>query len=403
MRILVNALSATSLAGKHVVEGLVRHVATAAPERCRWLVVAPGSSLSHLEDVGPNVDVREGPPASVHWARRALWEVRAVRRLAESWGASAVVAYSGVRLPRLRVPQVCVACNPRPLVRVPFWEVEQGVKHRLQRALYRWSSAGAVWTLFNSEHLRGLYERNGTPVDALSLTVPHGLNDELFAAAATRPAGEERARYAIVSASVWSPYKGAEALVEALWTLRERRDVPARLTLAGPWPEARYERRVRRLVDRLGLTEAVSFPGFLSRDELYTRYAQARVFCLPSFTESFGLPALEAQAFGTPVVGSSTTAMPEVCGTGGVYCEPGDPERLVERLHEVLADPVRWKALAMAARENAQQYRWERCVAPLVELLEAYAGGAATPAEAAEGRPGPWEDAVPPPAPMKGW
>lgn len=393
MRILVNALSATSLAGERVVGGLVRHVAAAAPERCRWLVVAPHSLFSHLGDAGPNVDVREGPPASVHWARRALWEVRTIPRLAESWGASVVVAYSGVRLPRIGVPQVCVASNPRPLVRVPFWEPEQGVKHRLQRALYRWSSAGAAWTLYNSEHLRGLYERNGTPIGAASLRAPHGIDDALSAAAA-RPPEERRSRHQIVSASVWSPYKGAETLVEALWTLRERRDVPARLTLAGPWPEARYERRVRRLVDRLGLTEAVRFSGFLPRDALYAQYASARVFCLPSFTESFGLPALEAQAFGTPVVGSSTTAMPEVCGAGGVYCEPGDPERLAARLHEVLADPTRWATLSAAARENAQPYRWERCVAPLVELLEAHAGRTSTPTEPAEGGAGPREDAA---------
>ena len=76
------------------------------------------------------------------------------------WGANLYVAYSGVRHPGVRVPQVCIACNPRPLVRVPFWEAEQGLKHRLQRSLYRWSSEGAAWTVFNSEHLRDLYEQN---------------------------------------------------------------------------------------------------------------------------------------------------------------------------------------------------------------------------------------------------
>ena len=168
-------------------------------------------------------------------------------------------------------------------------------------------------------------------------------------------------------------------MVEALGVLRGRLGVPARLTLAGPWPSARYERRVRRLVERLGLADAVRIPGFLPRDQLLMEYARARVFCLPSYTESFGLPALEAQAFGTPVVGSSTTAMAEVCGDGGVYCEPGCPDTLAESLREVLADGGRWAELATAARANAQRYQWERCVGPLVNLLEtcvaASAGG----------------------------
>jgi len=266
-----------------------------------------------------------------------------------------------------------MACNPRPLVRVPFWEPQQGVKHRLQRSLYRWSSTKAAWTLYNSQHLRDLYEKNGTPTDARSLTIPHGLDDTLFDSASALLAGAKRDRYKIVSASVWSPYKGAETLIEALWTLREKFDLPARLSLIGPWPEARYERRVRRLTDQRGLTEAVRFTGFIKRADLYEQYARARVFCLPSFTESFGFPALEAQAFGTPVVGSSTTAMPEVCGSGGVYCEPGDAGRLTERLHEVLADSGRWETLSAAAWKNARQYRWDECVVPLVDLLKAYA------------------------------
>lgn len=86
--------------------------------------------------------------------------------------------------------------------------------------------------------------------------------------------------------------------------------------------------------------------------------------------------------------------MPEVCGAGGVYCEPGDPERLAAQLHGVLTDPVRWAALSAAARENAQPYRWERCVAPLVDLLEACAGRGSTPSASAEGAPGPREDAA---------
>lgn len=370
LRILVNALSATSLAGRHVVEGLVSHVAVDAPGRCRCLLVSPGPFLAHLGGLCDDIEVVEGPPATTHWGRRTAWELWHVPRLARAWDADRVVAYSGVRLPGIRVPQVCLACNPRPLVRVPFREPEQAVKHRLQRALYRWSSDGADWTIFNSEHLRRLYLRNGTASACRSLVIPHGLPDAVFDAASSRLGSEQRDRLDILSVSVWSRYKGAETLVEALDILRGRFGVPAQLKLVGPWPEAGYERRIERLVERLGLTDAVDVTGFLPRERLFEAYAEAGVFCLPSYTESFGIPALEAQAFGTPVVGSSTTAMAEVCGDGGEYCEPGRPDTLAEHLAGILTDRGRWRSLAAAARVNAQGYRWDRCVAPLVDLLE---------------------------------
>jgi glycosyltransferase involved in cell wall biosynthesis len=373
MRILINALSATSLAGKHVVEGLVRHLAEAAPRQCRWLIVSPGGSLSYLAGVHPRIEVWEGPSPSTHWALRTLWELQRIRSVAERWGATCVVSYSGVRVPGVLVPQVCVACNPRPLTEVPFWEGEQGLKHYLQRALYRWSSERAELTIFNSEYLRRLYHQNGALTGRRSLVIPHGLCDDVFSAASGPEGVDERGSYEIVSASVWSRYKGVETLVEALGHLRGRLGVPARLTLAGPWPHAQYQRRVQRLVEDLGLDDVVSIPGYLPRPQLLKAFRRARVFCLPSYTESFGIPALEAQAFGTPVVGSSTTAMAEVCGNGGIYCEPGQARTLASHLFRVLTDHECWHVLSGAARANAHRYHWKQCVRPLVDLLERHA------------------------------
>jgi len=327
------------------------------------------------------VEVAVGPGPKVRWGRRSLWELSALPRLARAWGADVAVMMSGVVHPALSLPQVCLACNPRPLTAVPFREPEQRVKHRVQRWLYRESPRRAALTVFNSEHLRGLYRRNGMPPDARTVVVPHGLPAGVFAAAEAAT-GTRRRAFETVAASVWSPYKGPETLIEAVRLLREEDGVPAELVLAGPWPDPAYERHVRRLAAGVGGGAAVRVTGYLSDGALHAAYARARVFCLPSHTESFGLPALEAQAFGTPVVGSSTTAMPEVCGAGGLYAPPGDPRALRPLLRAVLTDTVRWGELSAAARANAQGYTWARSAAPLVELLHrAAAGQRAAPAE----------------------
>lgn len=369
MRILLNALAATSLAGRHVVEGLVHHLAHSAPRGCHWLIVAPSTTFSHLAARYPNVAVHEGPSQSVHWMARGVWEVMRIPAIATGWGADFVVAYSGIRVPGMRVPQVCMACNPRPLIRVPFFEAEQGLKHPLQRRLYRWSSEGAACTIFNSEHLRELYSDGGQRPDSCSVVVHHGIGDDVFQAIRCRPPAK-RERYHIVSASVWSPYKGAETIVDAVAELRSRSGLPVTLTLAGPWPKDGYRRRVMRRINRRGIGPVVQITGMVSREKLFDFYEKARLFCLPSYSESFGIPAVEAQAFGTPVIGSNTTAMEEICGDGGLYCEPGRTDQLAHRLYEVLVDSQRWEQLSVSARENAKRFSWSRCATTLNELLE---------------------------------
>ena len=85
--------------------------------------------------------------------------------------------------------------------------------------------------------------------------------------------------------------------------------------------------------------------------------------------ESFGIPAVEAQAFGTPVVGSSTCAMPEIGGRGGVFCNPNDVEQTAELLGRLLEDGEHWQDMSDRARENAAQFRWERVSRPLLDVL----------------------------------
>jgi glycosyltransferase involved in cell wall biosynthesis len=64
------------------------------------------------------------------------------------------------------------------------------------------------------------------------------------------------------------------------------------------------------------------FAGFVSENVLLSLYAQAKVFLYPSLREGFGLPILEAMAFGTPVVTSNISAMPEVAGDAAFLVNP---------------------------------------------------------------------------------
>ena len=82
----------------------------------------------------------------------------------------------------------------------------------------------------------------------------------------------------------------------------------------------------------------MGFTGYTSREDLYQYYTESRLFCLMSRSESFGIPAVEAQVFGIPVISSNCCAVPEVCGKGGIYREPDDVQGVALEIFNLLTD-----------------------------------------------------------------
>ena len=81
-------------------------------------------------------------------------------------------------------------------------------------------------------------------------------------------------------------------------------------------------------IDKVDMLNRFVFAGFVEENVLMTLYAEAKVFLYPSLREGFGLPILEAMAFGTPVVTSNISAMPEVAGNAAFMVNPYSVEEI---------------------------------------------------------------------------
>lgn len=91
---------------------------------------------------------------------------------------------------------------------------------------------------------------------------------------------------------------------------------------------------IRAWAKELGIKHRVLSIDRQTDEALAEFYNVMDVFCLPSLSEGFGLPALEAQACGTPTVLSSTTAMPELAGEGAVQVDPMSSEDIARGILE---------------------------------------------------------------------
>jgi glycosyltransferase involved in cell wall biosynthesis len=113
-------------------------------------------------------------------------------------------------------------------------------------------------------------------------------------------------------------------------------------------------------VEALGLSGAVIFAGYVMNDELPLWYNAATVVAYPSVYEGFGLPVLEAQACGTPVLTSNVSSLPEAAGDAALMVDPYDVEALAAGLNQLLANGSIRHQLRERGLAHAGLFSWPR-------------------------------------------
>jgi glycosyltransferase involved in cell wall biosynthesis len=118
-----------------------------------------------------------------------------------------------------------------------------------------------------------------------------------------------------------------------------------------------------------GLAHRIIFTGHVPESDLYLIYANATVFCFPSYAEGFGLPPLEAMQCGVPVIVSKRTALPEVCGDAAIYIDPDDAEDIAEKINFLLNDVNLYNKKVTDGINHAKKFSWQISANGILKLI----------------------------------
>ena len=173
------------------------------------------------------------------------------------------------------------------------------------------------------------------------------------------------------------PHKGPEVLIRATSELVKHSPLlrgKLIVNIVGGASGANTEEveRLQELSTWLGIDDVVRFAPPVPRTELPQWYRAADLVCVPSYSESFGLVALEAQACGTPViataVGGLRTAVAD--GISGVLVDGHDPKAWSSVLVRLLQEPQRRVLLAVGAVEHASHFGWDATARGTLDIYD---------------------------------
>jgi glycosyltransferase involved in cell wall biosynthesis len=147
-------------------------------------------------------------------------------------------------------------------------------------------------------------------------------------------------------------------LVHAFSLFKSRRGVgdPVKLLLVGS--HGFGIERIKKSIAANKIENSVVMPGYVPEADVPALIAAARLLLLPSWYEGFGLPILQAQACGTPVVASSAASMPEVGGQAALYAKPDEPESLAQAMKTLMDESSTWERCRALGLENVKRFSW---------------------------------------------
>ncbi len=321
----------------------------------------------------PNVDVlaTEFSKADRKATRRLWCQERHLARYVDASSADVYHATWNTDVPRRRASRVPTLLTVHDLI--PWHDPGHSFYSTAERVCYRYAIKSSVKraslvTTVSDYVRRDVMTTLG--VDASRVCViPNGVT--LPDTASIQPTPDEQPYVLYVGG--FEHRKNIAAVLAAVDRFVRRYDESLELRLTGS--RELLCPRAARVLDGLSRDARVRFLGVVDDDELAHQYAGASALLMLSTHEGFGLPVLEAMAYGCPVVAASNASLPEVVGDAGILVDPDQPDEVAHGLHRLMTDPAFRADFVRRGKERAATFGWDMVADRYRSLYERLAVG----------------------------
>lgn len=171
----------------------------------------------------------------------------------------------------------------------------------------------------------------------------------------------------ILSVGTVQPRKNYQRLIKAVKHLQQRGYDMALVIVGGKgW----LDNPIYQAIIDENMQDSVIFTGFADDTDLPALYKYATVTALPSLYEGFGIPILESMAYGTPVVTSNISSMPEAAGDAALLVDPYNVEEITDAIQRLMDDNELREQLIQKGYERANHLTWDRAAKELIEIYQ---------------------------------
>jgi len=176
---------------------------------------------------------------------------------------------------------------------------------------------------------------------------------------------ENQERY-ILGVSSIAYHKNFISLIKAFLQLKNK---SIKLYIVGGLNEKIFGKNSSKVLDYIKNNDNIRFLGRVDDNKLIELYSNAVCFVYPSLYEGFGIPPLEAQACGCPVVLSDIPVFKEIYGDSAIYFNPQDPSDIAEKIEMVIDDIELRNDLTEKGLNNAKKYTWENSAKQFFRII----------------------------------
>ncbi|MDP3970266.1 MAG: glycosyltransferase family 1 protein [bacterium] len=164
------------------------------------------------------------------------------------------------------------------------------------------------------------------------------------------------------------PHKNLEVLLKMMSQLKKEGRQSFKLVFVGK--EDYFYLNIQQEAWALDVDDQIIFTGFVPDNELAALYKGSFAYIFPSKYEGFGLPPLEAMYYGTPVISSNSSCLPEVLGDAALYFDFDDVSGIINQIFSLEESSRLREELIINGRKQIKRYSWRKMAKQTIKIYE---------------------------------